>query len=216
MPYLKEKDIINNTKEQIEEKKGRIKRKILSELLDNKKADIFFTLKLSEYYEKIEKLVKKRKKLVKLQHYIDYKGCFYKKLCCCCGICFCCCCSKEALTEKRNKINTKIDEELMKDLKKLNPQLETNHKYNPLYIITLHNKEDYEEIYSKYPHSYLNFLCKDDSEAIYINKAPSPEYIAWENLEFNKGHDYFSNKFKNLGVSLGFLAFSFGLQLLIE
>lgn len=117
LPYLKEKDIINNNKEQIEEKKERIKRKILSELLENKKADIFFTLKLSEYYEKIEKLVKKRKKLVKLQHHIDYKGCFYKELCCCCGICFCCCCSKKALTEKRNKINTKIDEELMKDLK---------------------------------------------------------------------------------------------------
>jgi len=216
VPYLEEKDIMNNTKEQIEEKKAGIKRKILSEFLDNKKADIFFTLKLSEYYEKIEKLVKKRKKLVKLQHHIDYQGCFYKELCCYCGICFCCCCSKEALTEKRNKINAKIDEELMKDLKKLNPQLEINHKYNPLYIITLHNKEDYEEIYSKYPHSYLNFLCKDDSEAIYINKAPSPEDIAWENLEFNKGHDYFSNKFKNLGVSIVFLAFSFGLQLLIE
>ena len=103
------------------------------------------------------------------------------------------------------------------EIKKIdNKEYEYNYIYNPLYIITLPNKEDYENVYSKFPHSYLNFLCKDDSKVIYVDKAPSPEDIAWENLEFSKGQDYFYNKFKNLGWSVLYLGLSFLIQLFIE
>ena len=224
LPYLEEKDTKNKTKQEIEKLKDDIKEQIL-EKLHIEKADINFTLKLSDYYEKMEKLVNKRKEVIELQHHVNNKECFYKELCCCCGICYCCCCSKNTLENKKTIINEEISEEILKDLIKKKPEeikkidnkeYEYNYIYNPLYIITLHNKEDYENVYSKFPHSYLNFLCKDDSKVIYVDKAPSPEDIAWENLEFSKGQDYFYNKFKNLGWSVLYLGLSFLIQLFIE
>ena len=65
--------------------------------------------------------------------------------------------------------------------------------YNPLHIITFHNKEDYEAAYSKYPHSYIKYaiknICKKKNDIIYINKAPSPEDIVWKIWNLAKNID---------------------------
>ena len=92
--------------------------------------------------------------------------------------------------------------------------------YNPLHIITFHNKEDYDAAYSKYPHSYIKHaiknICKKKNNTIYINKAPSPEDIVWKNLEFDKEHRYFKSKLENFGISLIYIAISFAIQFLGE
>ena len=119
LPYLEEKDTKNKTKQEIEKLKDDIKEQIL-EKLHIEKADINFTLKLSDYYEKMEKLVNKRKEVIELQHHVNNKECFYKELCCCCGICYCCCCSKNTLENKKTIINEEISEEILKDLIKKN------------------------------------------------------------------------------------------------
>ena len=92
--------------------------------------------------------------------------------------------------------------------------------YNPLHIITFHNKEDYKAAYSKYPHSYIKYaiknICKKKDDIIYINKAPSPEDIVLKNLEFSKEHRYFKSKLENFGISLIYIAISFVIQLIGE
>ena len=53
--------------------------------------------------------------------------------------------------------------------------------YNQLHIITFHNKEDYDRVYSSYPHSYIKKAIKNifkkDNSSFYVNRAPSPEDI---------------------------------------
>jgi len=92
--------------------------------------------------------------------------------------------------------------------------------YNRLYIITFEKKEDYDNVYSKYPHSYLKNaiknICKRNSTSFYINKAPNPEDIAWKNLEFDKEYKYFINKLKNFGISIIYVVISFAIQIFGE
>ena len=88
-------------------------------------------------------------------------------------------------------------------------KIKIKEEYNPLYIITFENKEDYDEAYANYPHSYIKNLLKNickKKRSIYINKAPNPEDIIWKNLEFDKEHKYFINKFKNFGICLIYVA----------
>jgi len=53
-------------------------------------------------------------------------------------------------------------------------------------------------------------------KSVYINKAPNPEDIIWKNLEFDKEHKYFINKFKNFGICLIYVAVSFVIQIFGE
>ena len=102
----------------------------------------------------------------------------------------------------------------MNDIKKREEQ------YNPLYLLTFENKEDCDNIYSKFPHSYLKEaikgICKKKGSNIYINKAPNPEDIEWKNLQFDNEYNYFKNKFKNLGISCLYILVPFGIQLLVD
>ena len=213
--YKKENPEINNytlilcvkglpciEKDNIQSQKEEIKNEI-QQLLEVEDIDINFTLKLSEYYQKMDELKEKRNEKVELQHRI-------KK-----GRCLCCCCSKKKLVDEEHKLDDEI-EEIKNDLNKIKEEKE----YNPLYLVTFLKKEDYDRIYEKYPHSYLRQaiknICAKNNSNIYVNKAPIPEDIAWENLEFDKEYRYFKNKFKNFGISCIFIVIFFVLQLIFE
>ena len=71
-------------------------------------------------------------------------------------------------------------------------------------------------VYSSKPHFYIMNICKKNARKIYINKAPNPEEIAWENLEFDKEYRYFKNILINLGISSIYIIISFCIQLLSE
>ena len=192
-----------------------IKNKILKEL-DVKEADINFTLKLSKYYEKMEKFTILKNKKYYLHYKINRSKCCCHGCCCFCSKCFCCCCSKDNYAKKLHDINEQID-----NIKNEMDFLKTQKIYNPLHIITFHNKEDYNSVYSKYPHSYImnsikNICKKKNDNTIYINKAPNPEEICWKNLEFSKDHRFFKSKLENLGISLIYIAISFVIQFLGE
>ena len=214
IPYINNDEIENDENEAINNKKEAIKNKILKEL-NVKDADINFTFKLSKYYEKMEEYEKLRKIKYRKQYKINRNKCCCYGCCCFCGKCFCCCCSKNRIVKQIHNINEKID-----DLKKEMNEIKNQEIYNPLHIITFQNKEDYDMVYSKYPHSYIKHaiknICKKKSDTIYANKAPSPEDILWKNLEFGKDYKYFKNKFKNLGIILIYLAISFVIQLFGE
>ena len=183
----------------VESQKDKIK-KIIKEKLNvkEKDVDINFTLKLSDYYEKLEDLMQKRKERIEIQHDKNKNRCL-------------CCCPKD-----EEKLNVDIDN-LKNELNKLIKQKE---RYNQLYILTFENKEDYDNAYSKYPHSYLKEaikrICNKKGKNIYINKAPNPEDIEWKNLEFDNEYDYFKNKFKNLGYSCLFIVIPFAIQLFLD
>ena len=188
--------------ENIKSQKEEIKNEI-QQLLEVEDIDINFTLKLSEFYQKMDELKEKRNEKVELQHRI-------KK-----GRCLCCCCSKKKLIDEEHKLDDEI-EEIKNNLNKIKEEKE----YNPLYLVTFLKKEDYDRIYEKYPHSYLRQaiknICAKNNSNIYVNKAPIPEDIAWENLEFDKEYRYFKNKFKNFGISCIYIVISFVLQLIFE
>ena len=90
--------------------------------------------------------------------------------------------------------------------------------YNPLYIITLKNKKDFEEIYERYPqYCITNCLkkncCKHDRHKnhLFINKAPKPEDIIWKNLEFKIEKnicEYTLRMLSIIGIYLFFLIIS--------
>ena len=200
----------------IKERKAEVKKEILK-LLDITDADINFTLKLSKFYETMDDFNEKRIERIELQDKLKKK--FYIEFLPFCGICFCLCCKRSKLIEKERKIKEEI-EELKKELNKIKDEEEI---YNPLYIITFKKKEDYDKVYSKYQHSYLihtikNIFGKKENKenTIYINKAPNPEDIAWENLEFDKEHRYFKNKFINLLIGLIYVVISFLIQFFCE
>ena len=207
-----------NNMEKIE--KERIKNDIINILNVNPKniEHINFTLKLKDYYENMEKLNEKRQEIYKIQHKRQKnKLCYFEYFFFCRGLWYCCCNRKSKISkEVENSIQSEIDNKITKNLEKI---IKTK-EYNPLYIITFKNKQDYEYVYSKYPHSYLKEAIKNifrkKTDIIYINKAPNPEDIASENLEFDKEDNYFINIFKILGISIGYLAVSFIVQLLIE
>ena len=202
LPFIDTENDIGYDKEAIKSKKIDIKKEIQN-LLKIKNVDINFTLKLSDYHEKIEEIIEKGNKKIELQHII-------KK-----GSCLCCCCNKNRLIAKE-KI---IDDEII-EIKNELVRIRDEEKYNPLYILTFQNKDDYNTIYSRYPHSYFkqifNNICKKNNKNIYVNKAPNPEDIAFENLEFDKEHRYFKNKIINFLYSCIYVLISFILQLFFE
>ena len=187
----------------IQDKKEKIKIEIKKLLNVKNDVDINFTWKLSEFHEKMEELKEKRNEQIKLQHRI-------KK-----GSCLCCCCSKSRLITKEKNLDTEIT-----DIKGELKTIIEKEQFNQLYLLTFQNKEDYNTIYSRYPHSYLiqifKNMCKKNKTNIYINKAPNPEDIAFENLEFDKEYKYFRNKIINFLLSLIYVLISFGLQLGFE
>jgi len=200
---------VNNekTKDYDEKEMDTLKKYIkthIEELRDVENVDINFTLKLSDYYENMEKLMKKRNKKIKIQHRIKQKRC----LCCCWEI------------NKLRKKEQKQDDKILILKNKLIEIKKQNKQYNQLYLLTFENKEDYDKIYSKYPHSYLKEsikgICKKKEKNIYINKAPNPVDIEWKNLEFDNEYNYFKNKFKNLGFSCLYILVPFGVQLLVD
>ena len=111
------------------------------------------------------------------------------------GWCLYLCRRKERLTREKEKLDEEIEE-----AKKKMYDLKRKEDFGPLYILTFENKEDYDEAYSKFPHSYLieaiKGICKKEKKKkIYINKAPNPEDVAWENLQFDNEYKYFKIKF---------------------
>ena len=208
-----ESEKITNDNDNISEKrKNEIMEKIKS-ILKKEPEEIVPTLKLSDYYEKLDELNENKKKLYELEDLVDEKTKCFKFYCF--YVCFCCCCSKNNFKDKKDKIE--------KDILNITNELEQKEKikeYNPLYIITFKNKDDYNNSYSEFPHSYLkqaikNICCKK-KQTIYINKAPYSGDVAWKNLEFDNENNYFKNKFIILGISLEYLLISFAVQLGIE
>ena len=206
---------INDENININNKKAAMKNNLLKKLnLNEDNVDINFTFKLFKYYEKMEEMISLRHDKYRVEYKINKKKCCCYGCCCFCGCCFCCCCNLDKLKVKEKQIKSQL-EDLEKELEKI----KENEIYNPLYIITFKNKEDYDRVYSEYPHSYIkNSLksCCKKRNSFYANKAPSPEDIMWNNLEFDKEYKYFKNKFKNLGISLIYVAVSFVIQLIGE
>ena len=214
VPFVQKELKENEENLPINDRKKAVKNKILNEL-NVKEADINFTFKLSKYYEKMDEFGLLRNIKYKIQYRINRNKCCCYGCCCFCGICFCCCCKKDNLIKKEKNIDDKIE-----NLKNEMNTLKNEAQYNPLHIITFQNKEDYDIVDSKYPHSYIlhtiKNICKKKENIIYINKAPSPEDIIWKNLEYDKEYKYFKNKFYNLGISLCYIVISFIIQIIGE
>ena len=218
LPCLSTKNIIED-KNNIEKEKERIKDDIINKLNVNPKniSYINFTLQMKDYYEKMEELDEKKGEKIKIQHHRKKnKKCYCEHFLTFRGFWYCCC-------NRKRKLSVEVENSIQKDIDEIIKGLEEKIKeeeYNPLYIITFKTKQDYEEVYSRYPHSYFKESIKNifrkKTDIIYINKAPNPEDIAWENLEFNKEDNYFRNIFTILGLSLAYLGGSFILQLGIE
>ena len=214
VPYIKKDGIENDENASINNPKEAIKNKILKEL-NIKDADINFTFKLSKYYKKMQEYTILRNIKYTTQYKVNRNKCCCYGCCCFCGKCFCCCCKKENLIQKVKNIDDQIE-----NIKNEMNEIKNKEIYNPLHIITFSNKEDYDRVYSNYPHSYIKHaiknICKKKESTIYINKAPSPEDIVWGNLEYDKEYRYFKSKLENLGISLIYIAVSFVIQILGE
>ena len=216
VPFIQNIIIENDEKMSVNDKKEATKNEILKKLeVKNEEADINFTFQLSKYYEKMEEFALLREEKYKMQYRINKNKCCCYACCCFCGVCFCCCCKKERLTNKEKDIKDKINK-----LKNEMNEIKNKGIYNPLHIITFQNKEDYDRVYSSYPHSYIKNaiknICNKNKPSFYVNRAPSPEDILWQNLEFDKEYKYFISKLKNLGISLIYVAISFLIQLIGE
>ena len=65
----------------------------------------------------------------------------------------------------------KIEKDI-KDITDIMDKKEENEEYNPLYIITFKNKNDYNKCYSEFPHSYLKQaiknMCRKTEKKIFI------------------------------------------------
>ena len=155
----------------------------------------------------MEEMIKLRKIKYKVQYRINKNKCCCYECCCFCACCFCC--LRKKLTAQEQNIDDKIEK-----LKKEMNEIKNSEIYNPLHIITFNNKEDYDRVYSQYPHSYIINAIKNcfKSNSIYVSKAPSPEDIMWKNLEFDMEYKYFKNKLENYGISLIYIVISFVIQ----
>ena len=187
---------------------NKVKQNILNKLeIDN--AEINFTYKLSKYYEQIEEYNELKDKKYELRNKINKK----EKICYC-KYCFSCLYDSCKCCYKQN------EEELDTEMKALEDEMNFTKTYNDLYIITFKNKDDYEKAYNKYPHSYifncLRNLCRKEKNYFYINKAPNPEDVVWQNLEFGKEYEYFKHIGKNILIFLIFSILSFGMYVIIE
>ena len=203
LPHINNKEIDKNKKYEIKNKKEEIKKE-LKELLNIKDVDISFTLELSDLYEKLEDYTEKIEERIKVQNTIAKGKCLFLWR------------SIERLKNKEKELDDDIGK-----LKEEMDKLSKEENYCPLYLLTFQNKKDYEHIYSKYPHSYFidsikNLCKKEKGKNIYINKAPNPEDVAWENLQFDNEYKYYKNKFIFFGKSCGFIALTFVLQLVCD
>ena len=189
--------------------KNKIKQDILNNKFGIKNAEINFTYKLSKYYEQIEEYNELKNKKYELQNKKkeNKKVCYFK---CCCDYfyeLFPCCYKKN-------------EEEIKNEMELLENEMNLIKAYNKLFIITFDNKDDYKKAYDKYPHSYImnkmKNLCKKERSSFYINKAPNPEDIIWQNLEFDKEYEYFKHIRRNILIFLGFLILSFIINIIGE
>ena len=77
--------------------------------LNVRDADINFTLKLSEYYKKMEEFINLKTDKYMLQTKINREKCCCHGCCCFCSKCFCCCCSKKNLLKREKNMEDKIE-----------------------------------------------------------------------------------------------------------
>ena len=75
LPYIGNKEMPINNKNEIKSHKEKIKIKI-KELLGVQDVDINFTLKSSDFYENMEEFMEKRNKRIEIQHIIKKIGVF--------------------------------------------------------------------------------------------------------------------------------------------
>ena len=198
----------NQIIEEININENKVKQDILNKLnIDN--AEINFTYKLSKYYEQIEEYNELKDKKYELRNKINKKE----------KICYCKCCLDD-FYELCKCCYEKDEEEIKTEMENLNKDMNFIKAYNNLYIITFNNKEDYEKAYNRYPHSYIlnsiKNLCSKEKSHYYINKAPNPEDVIWQNLEFDKEYEYFKHLGKNILVFLLFIVLSFVVNLVGE
>ena len=214
-----EKNVVIDINEEEDYSDEKMKDKIFEELNIRDRiedVDINFTFELSEYYKKIEDINSSRKEYTKLRYKTEKNKCCCRCCCCFCTSCFICCCcpccNKNKITEKKDNINIK------NSLLKTKLKIDKKSKRNQLYIITFKYEENFKRIYNKYPHYYLTNCirnkCKKDEDKnyLYTNKAPKPEEIAWENLEFSKEYDYCNRKFCLIFIYFIFILISFIIQ----
>ena len=194
--------------ENLQINENKVKQDILNKL-EIENAEIVFTYKLSKYYEQIEEYNELKDKKYELRNKINKKEkiCYFKY----CFSCFyesCKCCYKQK------------EEELNAEMKALEDDMNFIKAYNDLYIITFKNKSDYEKAYNKYPHSYIfnciKNLCRKEKNYFYINRAPNPEEVVWQNLDYDKEYQYFKHIGKNVLIFLIFSILSFGMYVVIE
>ena len=194
--------------ENLQINENKVKQDILNKL-EIENAEIIFTYKLSKYYEQIEEYNELKDKKYELRNKINKKEkiCYFKY----CFSCFyesCKCCYKQK------------EEELNAEMKALEDDMNFIKAYNDLYIITFKNKSDYEKAYNKYPHSYIfnciKNLCRKEKNYFYINRAPNPEEVVWQNLDYDKEYQYFKHIGKNVLIFLIFSILSFGMYVVIE
>ena len=194
--------------ENLQINENKVKQDILNKL-EIENAEIIFTYKLSKYYEQIEEYNELKDKKYELRNKINKKEkiCYFKY----CFSCFyesCKCCFKQK------------EEELNAEMKALEDDMNFIKAYNDLYIITFKNKSDYEKAYNKYPHSYIfnciKNLCRKEKNYFYINRAPNPEEVVWQNLDYDKEYQYFKHIGKNVLIFLIFSILSFGMYVVIE
>ena len=223
----------NNKKIKITKTKIYSEEEIKEKIGIKENIEIQFTKKCSQYYECLEELDELYEKISLLEYKNSKKSkneCIPHAICdlnscifgCFCSFCYCCkcwCCKCRIENKKKEIIDTlnKIDE--FEKNQSINEQKE---QINPVYLITFKNKddmEDYNKVYKKFPSFYLWYkikTCCKKQNTFFINKAPSPEDIAWKNLEYSKGHNYISSKAKILGFSLLHVFGSFVIQLFGE
>ena len=231
---VQEANILENSEEDKEKKimkkikvftENEIKEKIEKIGVQNN-IEIQFTKKCSDYYENLEKMEKLDEKLSIAEYRIHKEKCcchtiFGFTCCCLCGRCFCCncwCCKNDKLIKLKNEINDK-KKEIANELDKIDELEKKNVQINPVYLISFENTEDYDKVYKKYPSFYLWYkikTCCRKKNTFFINKAPSPDDIAWKNLEFLKGYNYISSKLYILFFFFLHIFVSFIIQLFGE
>ena len=96
VPYIKEKISLKDKNIDIKEKIKETEKEILDKLKKqniniNGKLDIIFTLKLSDYYEKMENLISEYSEKDIISYKINKKKCCCFSCCCLCKIFYCCC-----------------------------------------------------------------------------------------------------------------------------
>ena len=223
---------IENSEEKNKEKKIIKKTKVFTENEIKKKIkvqsniQIKYTKKCSDYYENLEKINKLDEKLSIAEYRIHKDKCCCHTicgftcccLCSCCFCCNCCCCKRDKLDLLKNEI-IKKKEEIANQLDKIDKSDEDNVQINPVYLISFENKDDYDKVYKMYPSFYLLYkikTCCRKKNTFFINKAPSPDDMAWKNLEFLKGYNYISSKLYILGFFALHIFVSFFIQLFGE